>query len=152
MRTRNIIIGAVVLALAGGLTYWRLSRPRLSPEEQIRALIVRGEKAIERKDVGDIMGCVSADYHDSVGQTNLDIRRVAIGLARSRSEVEVDLRELRLEVHGSEGVVRAVVHVYLTGEENREAYGAVELRVRRERGDWRVVSSDGWQGWTEQAL
>ena len=152
MRTRNIILGAVVLLLAGGLTYWRLSRPRLSPEEQIRALIGRGEKAIERKDVGDIMGCVSADYHDAVGLTNLDIRRVAIGLARSRSAVEVDLRELRLEVHGSEGVVHAVVHLYITGEQNREVQGAVDLQVRRERGGWKVVSSDGWQGWTEQAL
>jgi len=152
MRTRNIIIGAVVLLLAGGLTYWRLSRPRLSPEEQIRALIVRGEKAIERKDVGDIMGCVSADYHDSVGLTNLDIRRVAIGLARSQSAVEVDLRQLRFEVHGSEGVVHAVVHLYITGEQNREVQGAVDLQVRPERGGWKVVSSDGWQGWTEQAL
>jgi hypothetical protein len=152
MRTRNIIIGAVVLLLAGGLTYWRLSRPRLSPEEQIRALIVRGEKAIERKDVGDIMGCVSADYHDAVGLTNLDIRRVAVGLARSPAAVEVDLRELRLEVHGSEGVVHAVVHLYITGEQNREVQGAVDLQVRRERGGWKVVSSDGWQGWTEQAL
>lgn len=47
-----------------------------SPEAQIRAVIARGEKAVEEKDIGTVKELISEQYHDG---NKLD-RRTVVGL------------------------------------------------------------------------
>lgn len=92
-----------VLALtlvAGGLfgffKFW-LQAP--SDEEQIRALLAKGEAAIERRDLGVAMTCVSRNYSDPAGLTYKTLRLYAMqalyevdryDLAVTISDIEVD--------------------------------------------------------------
>ena len=52
------------------------SAPKESPEDQIRALIAKGEKAAEEKDLGTLKDLVSDSYKDEEGNKKPEIMKI----------------------------------------------------------------------------
>lgn len=139
------MIAALVLAIACG-------RTEETPEDQVRRVLAALEAAAEARDVGALKDQLSESYKDAQGND----RRTALGLAtghfmRNRS-VYVFSRVSAVEVT-EPGYARAEALVALAGTpikdlgslpEVRADLYRFDLRLRDEKGAWRVISA-AWQ-------
>lgn len=150
---RILLIGVVVALALGG---WLLARrgPRLSDEERVRETLEAARQAVEARDLGRFMACVSPRYDDGNHTYETLRSMMAFGL-RQYSEVRVALyvREIRVEgdsaaaeldvqargVHQSGDPARytGVMNVSLARDEVRRHVFFKEAR-------WRAVGIDSF--------
>jgi hypothetical protein len=114
-----------------------------SDEEQVRELFASAEQAAEERDVGDVLELVDAQYADAQGNTRDSLALYLRGFfaAHPKLEVVVSIDDLQFPI---DGLARARVKVRGL-ELDRFSFGeAVLLNVelRREGGEWRVVRAD----------
>jgi len=123
--------------------------PEETPEARVRAVIARGEEAAEARDLSGLMGLVSADYRDGQGNGREELKQYLRGYLVANQSVHVLTR-----VDSVEFPYRDFAQVSLTlGTLGREQAAAaaldvaadvyeVELDLRLEDGDWRVMRAD----------
>lgn len=121
-----------------------------SPEQQVRAVIERMERAVEARDVGDVVALLSSEYRDAYGNTADDVSRRIRGYFIANQSIHLLTRVEELAFpHPDEA--RATVLVGMVGRE-ADATGAwnlaTELRTFdvvfiREDGEWKV----SWAEW-----
>lgn len=121
-----------------------------SPEQQVRAVIERMERAVEARDVGDVVALLSSEYRDAYGNTADDVSRRIRGYFIANQSIHLLTRIEELSFpHPDEA--RATVLVGMVGRE-ADAAGAwnlaTELRTFdvvfiREDGEWKV----SWAQW-----
>ena len=121
-----------------------------SPEQQVRAVIEQMERAVEARDVGDVVALLSSEYRDAYGNTADDVSRRIRGYFIANQSIHLLTRIEELSFpHPDEA--RATVLVGMVGRE-ADAAGAwnlaTELRTFdvvfiREDDDWKV----SWAQW-----
>jgi len=136
---------AALLLLAG-------CGPSGTPEDEIRALIDRGELAAEARDAGGLRELVADDYADPDGRTADDIRRILHGYLIAHQSIRLITRIDAIELEGTEQA-RVLLTVGMLGRDvdsdsNWDLAGDIyrfDLGLAREDGDdWRVIRA-GWQ-------
>lgn len=112
-----------------------------SPEQQIRALMQRAERAAEDGDLDGLMAVVSPDYRDDDGRDRAALRGIVAFYLRQTEELHVLYQEKRLDLDGpDDGTVEAVVALASrplgSGLDLREiSADLLRVRVRLERRD-----------------
>lgn len=82
MTSRSRLLGLALSLLLSACT----SAPKESPEDQIRSLIAKGEKAAEEKDLGTLKDLLSDTYKDEEGNRKPEIMKIlAFHLMRNAS-------------------------------------------------------------------
>lgn len=80
--SRSLVLALGLILLTSACT----SAPKESPEDQIRALIAKGEKAAEEKDLGTLKDLLSDTYQDEQGNKKPEIMKIlAFHLMRNAS-------------------------------------------------------------------
>ncbi len=144
---RRAVIAAVVIAIIGGAVYYFAfyGPPRQgSDREQILRMIVDVERAVEQSRVSGVMEHISQDYNDSHGLTRLMVQRLVTAGARDRRGVNLSVQVPDVEVTGDEATFAAEVDYSVSGGEM--IHMTVTGRLAREKGRWKVISAEGWQG------
>jgi hypothetical protein len=114
-----------------------------SDEQQVRALIASAEQAAEARDVGDVLDLVGDHYADAQGNSRDSLRLFLRGYfaAHPKLELVTSVDDLQFPVAD---LARA--HVTVRGLElGRFDFGrsvALDVELRREAGEWRVVRAD----------
>jgi len=123
-----------------------------SPEDQVRAVLARIEAAASARDVGALKQELSVAYHDAQGND----RRAVLGLATAhfmRNKSVYILSRVRSVDLPEPGFAQAEELVALAGTPIRDALALpalhadlyrFDVRLREERGEWRVLSA-AWQ-------
>jgi len=116
------------------------------PDAEIRALIDAGELAAEARDLDAIMALVSGEYADADGRTRRDLSLYVRGLLALHPRLELFVGVESVELQGPEHA-RAVIRVASVGQRSAAGGGLaaadrrVELGLRRDGGEWRVVAA-----------
>lgn len=140
----------VIVAAAGVVLAWWLTRPRLSDAEQIGLVVDQIKAGLEKKSPREVLTHISADYHDSEGINYARAKFLASRLLREPEQIEInilnytgpviaqDLAELKLTVNAS---------ALSSGARVAQVSGEVKLTFRKERKGWKVLDAEGWQQW-----
>ena len=124
-----------------------------SPEEQIRVVMQRAERAVEDGDLNALMKLVSDDYEDAAGRDKKTLRGIVAFYMRQNDKLHVFYQEKKLVLADPDrGDVTAVVA--LAGQPlgrglDLSTISADLLRVyvtfERQSGDFKVVHAE-WDG------
>jgi hypothetical protein len=137
---------ALVFALAG------CGGASDTPEDRVRAVIAAIESAAVARDVGAIKSHLSETYKDAQGNDRRTVLGIATGHFMRNKSVYVFSRVREVEIP-EPGFARAEAVVALAGTpiRDRDALPEVradlyrfDVRLREERGEWRVTSA-AWQ-------
>jgi len=150
---RNLIIVIIVAMLACAyLIAWRsIARETISDEASIGNLIALGERAVEQRDLGDTMACVSRDYEDGNGLTYPALRARSAQALQSVHDVEIKGKVFGLTVNGDKAIVVYGVDVVLDGE--KAFHGSLDLIMKKEPTwrhwifrvkEWKIVAVEGY--------
>jgi hypothetical protein len=136
---RPILISAVLAAVAA------CTQPD-SPEQEIRTIIEQMERAMEERDVGDLMEHISGEYRDGDGRSPDEIAQYARGYMIANQSIHLLTRIDAIEFPVDDEA-RAKVLVGMVGRE-ADAAGAWDLAADlyefdvaliREGEDWKVT-------------
>lgn len=140
----SLVVGLLV-ALAG-------CSEKQTPEQQIRAVLEEGVKALEAKDIGAAGDLLSDSYKDASGRDKKRMKGIAFVVLR-RGAVRVALSDEVIEVEpsGARAKVSAKVRaLQTTGAPEtvgdlvpRGRAVDVELHLVKEDGEWRVTAING---------
>ncbi|MCE5200204.1 MAG: hypothetical protein ABFD54_11965 [Armatimonadota bacterium] len=145
-------IWILALALVGGyLIYGLATVDRRDDESQIKSMITDTVTAIQKRDLGGTIQCVSKDYKDSSG-TNYDRLRVLVAQAfRMDTEYTASVKEGKLTIKGDRATVTLNASVK-DAKSGMPIYARnLTLNLRKEDGHhamviptkmWRVTSVD----------
>ena len=142
----------LALALAALAALPGCARETADPEAEIRALVDAGERAAEARDLDAIMALVSGEYAAPDGRTRRDLSLYVQGLLALHPRLGLFVRVESVELQGPEHA-RAAVRVAAVGSRGAAAGGLaadsrlVDLGLRRDGGEWRVVSAR----WSDRA-
>ncbi len=150
MRKLWMVLGLVFVVggLLISLNFW-LEAP--SEEDQIKAVLARGEAAVERRDLGAALACVSTDYSDPAGLDYRALRLQAMQTFAQAEGYEVAVDTSGIDVNGDTAVV--YTHVSVTALVEGGSYeafvGELTIELRKEASKrclviptrvWRVTS------------
>jgi hypothetical protein len=96
-RQRRAVVGFVGVVAVAAVGWW-LSRPRVSDEERIMAVVARAEHGVETKNRDEVMSCVAKDYEDTGGLSRADIFRLALSWEKSSEQAEVWIDDYTIDV------------------------------------------------------
>jgi hypothetical protein len=140
-------IVALVSALALGC-----SGDAETPEDQVRRVIDALQAAAEARDVGAMKEQLSESYKDAQGNDRRTVLGMATGHFMRNKSVYVFSRIVAVEI-AEPGLARAEALVALAGRPVKDLSALAQvradlyrfdLRLRDERGTWRVISA-AWQ-------
>lgn len=142
-----IVAIVLVAAIFGAVAFWLLPA-RLSPEEAITNAILRAEEDAERGSVTGVNRALSNDYQDAAGYARRDLARmIAVGLRAEQWEFSVEVDSLDVTGDTARSVLR--IGMWPAGAMAAKIDYTVTLAWRREGRAWRIIGSEGWQGWLE---
>jgi len=144
LRAILITIAAIAAAAAGYLVF----RPRLSDRDKIVATLLEAAGAVERKDVGETMKCVSDDYHDAAGLSKRVLRILALHAKDIEGSLRVTMGVTGVTINDDRAEALADVCVRVSDSSGTHVLfdGPLSFALRKEkRGRWRVTDSEGWQ-------
>jgi len=145
MRTITISIAiAVILALA----IFLLTTHKPSDTEKIRSLLTKLEQSIESKDLAECMSCISKDYSDNQGNTYNSLWRLAISGIRTHSQLRIRINNPKIKIRGHQATVEASLAAFSispSGESSYRHFDWVLLHLEKERKEWKITNSAGWQ-------
>lgn len=119
---------------------------RMTPEQQVRAVIAAGEDAAERRAHGDLMALVSPRFEGAYGEGPQEISRLLRGYLLAHPSVRVATRIEAIEfpyadlarVHLTVGTLGADVASLEFSADAQD----VELELQLEDGEWRVTRAE----------
>lgn len=159
MLTKNrIILVLALIAVVLGVRYQIILNKQVgTPEEQIAAVIQRGESAVERNDTRTAMSCVSKNYKDDTGMTYPILRiRVADEL-NSPVRLDVTLTNSVIQATGDKGRIQFHARVVDRRDNDVIFDNDLTLLLRKEKlrkhlifhyKDWRITSAQGLEAVT----
>jgi hypothetical protein len=160
-KTVSLVVLVGLSALAA--TYWAaLARqPRATDVEQIRTLLVQGERAIEQRQLPAAMELVSYDYRDDHGMRYSSLRSLAGRLTRRGDRIDLTLPShgLQIAVHpdGNRATAQTWVEFRAVSRYDsiaRDGSVLVTMTFVKEPmryyglfpgREWRLVKMEGWQ-------
>jgi hypothetical protein len=118
-----------------------------SDEQRVRDLVASAETAAEARDVGDVLDLVGDDYADAQGNTrdSLQLFLRAYFAAHPKLELVTSIDSVEFP---ADGLARARVTVRGLDLDRFDVGDSVALDVelRRQGGEWRVVRADRASG------
>lgn len=149
MTSRSVRLSRAMFLLALLLSACT-SAPKESPEDQIRALIAKGEKAAEEKDLGTLKDLLSDTYKDEDGNRKSEIMKILAFHLMQNKSVHL-LTRIRVIEFPDPKNAKATVFVAMAGGE----LGSIDdlLRYRADlyrvdftatdegRAEWKVTSA-----------
>lgn len=142
------ILGAV---LAAALTLWLWPKPKLKPEDEIRALIASCVKAAEDKQLGVITDAMSEDFKGPSSASRDDVKRmIAYQILRDKESAAVFNPKLIVTLTGSDTAevsgkfvfarAKAVTFEKLPEGAIVSAYD-IDAKLKKLDGKWRFISA-----------
>lgn len=150
MRSRLVVAAIGLVIIGGGVTVWHfvLRPPGLTDRQQILRMVAELEQAVEQRQTSTVMRYISEDYRDGHGFDRRMIQRLVVQAARQRSPIDIVVQLGPILIEGDTATARVDAD-YSLEEPLGEGMGthvSAEVVFRRERGGWRVLRADGWQG------
>lgn len=143
------LILSAICVLAGALVCIKIaSAPKLSDEDQIRALLARGESTIEHKDVKGMLSCVSPHYSDRKGDDLVYMRLQIMQVPRIESKLDVALSGTTVRVDGDKAAAHAQVSISIgEGESVHHIFsGPIDLTLKKEAcKHWLIFPAREWK-------
>lgn len=141
-----LLISAIALTALAALGWYLYG----NAEGKIRAMILAGAQAAERKEFGGVMRCVSPRYKDRSGLTFRDVQQMVFNWCRNpQSQLwwKVNPMEVSLTDFWHAAALLRVEGI-AEAEGISVRFGPMMVSVMLERtwwGRWRITSTDGWQ-------
>ncbi|NUN96500.1 MAG: hypothetical protein HUU16_10030 [Candidatus Omnitrophica bacterium] len=153
MDLRRLNWKRVILLLAGLYLLGRYLFSGLGVTEAQRVLLVvtRAEEAVQKKSLLGLQQVLSSDYQDRSGLSRSDILRLAASYFRGQDSVSIlrlgssvefegeDLAEVELRI---QVVGRSGGEVSLGFRDSTVLGELYHLKMRKERGEWKILSVD----------
>jgi hypothetical protein len=145
----------------------RAQMPQGTDLEQVRELLIRGESAVERREIGEIMRLISPDYKDSNGFRRDTVRFMIGRNLREAESVEVTIPDRSLQIQvapdGENATASFDVSVTVTprggGAIPHDARMSLQLRKEPSRiwgvfptHAWRIIRADGYGAMGDLAM
>jgi hypothetical protein len=145
----RLLAFSLALVLFGALS---ACSEKQTPEQQIRALLDQGVKALEEKDVAAAAELLSESYQDKSGRDRQRMKGIAfVVLRRGPVRLEISDEVIEVEPGGQRAKVSAKVRALQTASEP-ETVGDlmprgqavdVEIHLVKEGDDWLVTAIEG---------
>lgn len=149
MKRSSWIAVILILVTIGAVGFSRsLTRRSPSDEEQIHALLVKGETSIEKKDLKAAMSCVSRSYSAGDAMKYDTLRMQAIQAFQQDGDYSVALENTRVSIAGNEADVSATVTISLVTQSgmHRVFSNLVSMHLTKEDvRRWIVLHSKVWK-------
>lgn len=111
------ILAAAAIVIAAALVYFAITEARCpSDEAQIRALLAKGELAIEHKNMKDAMSCVARDYTDDAGNTYDGLRAELQVYFLQQGKYDVAVKDVLIKVAKNTAIAATFTSVSLVYE------------------------------------
>ncbi len=142
-----VAIILIVVLCAGLVIVKSASRPAQTDVEQIHTLLVKGQTAVEKKDLKAAMSCISKNYR--VGEMKYDhIRVQAIQAFQQEGKYKVLLENPGITVSGDQATATPTVTVSMVshGSLHRIFSQRVTIHLAKENSmHWLVIPSKNWK-------
>ena len=149
MKRSSWITVIVILTALAALAVSKLShRTAPSDEDRIHALLVKGQTAIERKDLKAAMSCVSRDYQDANGLKYDALRIQAIQAFQQEGKYDVVLEDAAIALAGDKAEVTTTVTISLATQTTMSRILSSPLRIHLAREParrWLVIAVKVWK-------
>lgn len=154
------VLLALALAALAVIRAVDAQRPKGSDQQQIQALLLKGETAAEQRNSGALNRLISDNYRDSLGMTETQIRYQIIDYLRNHRSIDVEIPansvQVQLAPDQRTGTLRFHARVTAQGESSQNSMdidmtcGVAKEPVRYfwvfEGAEWKVTSADGYSG------
>lgn len=155
LSARTIAILTAALAAALTLVLW--PKPKLAPEDEIRALVAACVKGAEDKDVSVISDAMSDDFKGPSGSSHDDVKRmIAFQILRDQATVAVFNPVLSVNVTGPDTGEISGKFVFARAKAKSfdqlpegavvDAY-EIDARLQKREGKWRFIAATYKQGY-----
>ncbi len=144
-RYRVLVVVALLAALYLG---WRLTRPPLSPEQQIRVNMDGVTQAIQNTSPRNILGYLSPDFQWNRTKRD-EVEQMVREASVSATDVQITRSGERIQVRGNEATVTGDFRLsYRLLQESREtpphtSVGQYSVLWQKRNGDWKIVQVQG---------
>lgn len=150
MRSRLIAALAGLALLGGGVAVWHfMLRPTaVDDRRQILLMVAELEQAVEQRRTSTIMRHISEDYQDGHGFDRRLVQRLVLEAARQPNPIDVVVQLGEITIEGDQAGAHVEVDYSLGAPvgAGESTHLSADVVFRRERGGWRVLRADGWQG------
>jgi hypothetical protein len=147
---RRVVAVVVVLAAVGATAWWWL-RPRLTDEQQVVRTILKVRRAVETKNAGQFLACISDEYDDGTLKKR-DITQMVVTGFRVPDPFRADVETPAIRILGDRAIVDVKVRFWI-GQPGAAGETAKALQVHAELvrtlGGWRVIRASGWEPATD---
>ncbi len=146
MRRRMVLFLAGALVLIAAAVGWWQSRPRLTDEEKILAVIAEVRAAAEERNAGRVLRHIDDDYDDGTYK-KLDLTRMVVGGFRSPEPWRVQVELPQVQVTGDRATAKVRVEVWFAGagSDSDHVRAKVTADFVKRRGSWKVIRAGGWE-------
>lgn len=139
----------LIAVLCAGLIIARSAgKPPLTDEEQIHSLLVKGQTAMEKKDLKSAMQCISRSYKDPGGVKFEQLRVQAIQAFRQEGKYDVILEATSVKLDGEQATVHATITVGMVsrGAMHPLFSRPITIGVAKERSmHWLFIPAKSWK-------
>lgn len=149
--TRVVLSAVLILVGVTWVLYGVVTVDRRDDAAQIRSLIADTASAVEKRDLGGVMRCVSEDYRDNDGNSHDRLRMLVAQALRAETDYTASAQVQRIAMNDDRAVVELHA-VVKSGQGTRTIYERdLTLAWRKESGRhlliipvsvWRVVKSE----------
>jgi hypothetical protein len=149
MKRSSWIVIALILAIAVALAVFKdASKLRLSDEDQIHALLVKGQTAIRHKDLKAAMSCVSTRYSDRSGSKYEALRVQAIQAFQQEGNYDCLLENTTISLDRDAASVQTTVTISLaSGTSLHTVFSEpITIHLKKERSRrWLILPVESWK-------
>ncbi len=148
MNAQRVLIAIGAALIAVGAWYFLTKGPRVDDRTQIIEMVVEVEQAVEARRTSTVLSHFSEDYRDTMGYDRRALQRFLSAGLRDGGHIDVVTQLGEIDVQGDTATVHVEVD-YAFGQSaggDGSAHMSVDVTLQRERGGWKIVRADGWQG------
>ncbi len=140
MSPRTLLAAVAALAVFGLVLFFTRQRPR-SPEDEVKALIVRAQESVEKRDLSGFSDTLAERFQGSGGAaTKAELKQLLMGVPfRYREPIAIMNVRLSVTVLGPEAATFSGTFVTAQDKAGEGAMDRLEIEGRAEK------TSDGWQ-------
>ena len=149
MKRSSWIVIALILAIAVALVVVKSAgKPQISDEDQIHALLVKGQTAIRHKDLKAAMSGISTSYSDRSGSKYEALRVQAIQAFQQEGNYECLLENTAISLDRDTASVRTTVTISLaSGTSLHEVFSEpITIHLGKEQSRrWLILPVESWK-------
>lgn len=139
---RRTLLGAALALLVGAGVYALWPKPKVSPEEEIRALVARAVAAAERRDPAGVLEEVSEAFRGPQASSKAEVKQVLLGQFFRAQSIVVLNPSLEVEVSGpTRGRFKGLFLLGRDGQAPEATSYEIEADLERTDDGWEVVSA-----------